>query len=415
MFKFYSLLYLLGFLFYLPKEILKRKNQEPFKWLREKLGMIEPPAFEIKRPVIWIHAVSVGEVLAVSPLIELLSKTYNIVLTTITLTGREVAKKRLKDLPVKIYYLPLDLKLPLLNFLKKTEAKVLLITETELWPNLIETISKKIPVALINGRITERSFKRYKLLKFFFKPLLNRLKFLAVQEEIYAERFKALEVNSEKIKIVGNLKFDLFIPERDFKELEALPKPIIIAGSTHYPEEKIILQSFLKAVNKGTLIIVPRHPERFREVEEIILSQINSEVDYLRYTTLKHLSLSSLKSQVVLLFDEMGILSSLYKIGNLAIIGGSFIPHGGQNPLEAIYWKKPVITGPHMENFPFIKEFVKEKAIIETSAESLPQVLKSLFENEKLMENMAEKAYKLFLSKRGALERTKNLIDELLC
>ncbi|PMP63992.1 MAG: 3-deoxy-D-manno-octulosonic acid transferase [Caldimicrobium thiodismutans] len=415
MFKLYSLLYLLGFLFYLPKEILKRKNQEPFKWLREKLGMIEPPAFEIKRPVIWIHAVSVGEVLAVSPLIELLSKTYNIVLTTITLTGREVAKKRLKDLPVKIYYLPLDLKLPLLNFLKKTEAKVLLITETELWPNLIDTISKKIPVALINGRITERSFKRYKLFKFFFKPLLNRLKFLAVQEEIYAERFKALGVNSEKIKIVGNLKFDLSIPERDFKELEALPKPIIIAGSTHYPEEKIILQSFLKAVNKGTLIIVPRHPERFREVEEIILSQINSEVDYLRYTTLKHLSLSSLKSQVVLLFDEMGVLSSLYKIGNLAIIGGSFIPHGGQNPLEAIYWKKPVITGPHMENFPFIKEFVKEKAIIETPAKNLPQVLKSLFENEKLMQNMAEKAYKLFLSKRGALERTKNLIDELLC
>jgi 3-deoxy-D-manno-octulosonic-acid transferase len=123
MFKLYSLLYLLGFLFYLPKEILKRKNQEPFKWLKEKLGMIEPPAFEIKRPVIWIHAVSVGEVLAVSPLIELLSKTYNIVLTTITLTGREVAKKRLKDLPVKIYYLPLDLKLPLLNFLKKNRSQ----------------------------------------------------------------------------------------------------------------------------------------------------------------------------------------------------------------------------------------------------------------------------------------------------
>jgi 3-deoxy-D-manno-octulosonic-acid transferase len=118
---------------------------------------------------------------------------------------------------------------------------------------------------------------------------------------------------------------------------------------------------------------------------------------------------------VILLFDEMGVLSSLYKIGNLAIIGGSFIPHGGQNPLEAIYWKKPVITGPHMENFPFIKKFVKEKAIIETPAKNLPQVLKSLFENEKLMENMAEKAYKLFLSKRGALERTKNLIDELLC
>ncbi len=401
MFKIYSFLYFLGFLLYLPKELWKRRKESPFKWLKEKLGLIEPPNFQYKRPVIWIHAVSVGEVLAISPLIESLIESYNIILTTITATGRAVAEKRFFHLPVKIYYLPLDLKFSLLNFLKKSEARALLITETELWPNLIKTISEKIPVALINGRISEKSFKKYKLIKFFLKPLLNKLNFLAVQEEIYAERLRSLGVNPEKIKVVGNLKFDISIPERDFKELENLPKPIIIAGSTHSPEEEIITRSFLNALSKGSLIIVPRHPERFDEVASLISKLLPKDTEFFRYSLIKNSSRSFNQSRVILLFDEMGVLASLYKIGDLAIIGGSFIPHGGQNPLEAIFWKKPVLTGPYMENFPFIEEFVKEGAIVQTSSEDLSQALEYILKNENLIQNMSERAYQIFQNKRS--------------
>lgn len=414
MYKFYSLLYFLGFLIYLPKELLKRRNNKPFNWLKEKLGYISPPSFQDKNPIIWIHAVSVGEILAIAPLIKRLTKKYNIVLTTITDTGRFVALNRFSDLPVRIYYLPLDLKKPLLNFLNRIDPKALLIVETELWPNLIKVISEKIHVALINGRVSERSFKRYKLLRFFFKPLLNRLKFLALQEEIYAQRLIEIGINPEKIKVVGNLKFELTIPDRDFSEFKNLPRPIIIAGSTHFPEEEIILQSFLQALNKGSLIIVPRHPERFKEVENLIIKKIDTNIEFFRYSELKVSTKIFNKLKVVILFDVIGGLSSLYKICDLAIIGGSFIPHGGQNPLEAIYWEKPVITGPYMDNFPFVNDFVKEMALLQIPSEKLSETLKTLIENPDFAQDVAKRAFNLLQSKKGALEKTLDLIEDLL-
>ncbi|MEZ0343725.1 MAG: glycosyltransferase N-terminal domain-containing protein [Caldimicrobium sp.] len=414
MYRLYSFLYFLGFLIYLPKELLKRKDNKPLNWLKEKLGYITPPTFQDKKPIIWIHAVSVGEVLVIAPLIKNLAEQYNIILTTITDTGRLVAQNRFSNLPVRIYYLPLDLERPLLKFFHKTQPQVLLIAETEIWPNLIRIISEKIPVALINGRISERSFKRYKFFKFFFKPLFNKLKFLAVQEEIYAQRLIKIGVNPEKIKVVGNLKFELIIPERDFPELKNLPRPLIIAGSTHFPEEEIILKSFLKALDKGSLILVPRHPERFKEVEHLIMKNIDKDIEFLKYSELKTSLKNFKKAKAVLLFDEMGILSSLYKICDLAIIGGSFIPHGGQNPLEAIYWKKPVITGPYMNNFPFVRDFVKEKALIQVYSEKLSETLKNLIENPKIAQEIAERAYQLFQNKKGALEKTLKLIESII-
>ncbi len=414
MYSLYSFLYLLGFIFfYLPRELFKKRKKKPLNWLKEKLGFIKPPSFEEKKPAIWIHAVSVGEVLAIATLIKRLTQNYNIVLTTITETGRLVAKNRFNGLPVEVYYLPLDLKGPLLTFLKRIKPKALLITETEIWPNLIKVVSEKIPVALINGRISERSYKGYRLFKFLFQPLLNKLKFLAVQEEIYAERFRKIGVNSEKIKVVGNLKFELSIPERDFPELKDLPRPIIVAGSTHPTEEEIILQCFLEALDKGSLIIVPRHPERFKEVEDLIKRRIREEIEFFRYSQIKGSS-KIFGKRLILLFDEMGLLASLYKICDLAIIGGSFIPHGGQNPLEAIYWKKPVITGPYMSNFPFVADFVKEGALLQVPSESLKGALKILIENKELAQNMAERAYQIFQSKKGALEKTLTLIKENL-
>ncbi|MFN3921953.1 MAG: 3-deoxy-D-manno-octulosonic acid transferase, partial [Caldimicrobium sp.] len=315
---------------------------------------------------------------------------------------------------VKIFYLPFDIKFCLKNFLKGTKAKALFLTETELWPNLILTTSSQIPIALINGRLSEKSFKRYKGIKFFIKPLLKRFEFLAVQEENYAKYFNQLGVEREKIKVVGNLKFDIFLKEIDFPELNNLPKPIILAGSTHSQEEELILKAFLEVFSQGTLIIVPRHPERFDKVEKVILSRLKENTLFIRYSSIKDTFPEFKSKRVILLFDEMGKLASLYRICDFAIIGGSFVPHGGQNPLEAIYWKKPVIVGPYMENFPFVEEFIKKKGLLQVNPENLERILKELIKNPHIAKEIAERGYEIFLKKRGALEKTLELIRNLI-
>lgn len=410
----YTLLYALALFFLFPREYLKRKKGQRRQWLKEKFAWIEKPQFEKKAPVLWIHAVSVGEVLAISSLIKALSQHYNIVLTTITDTGKEVASKTFQEPSVKILYLPFDFRSLIKRFLHKIEAKALFLTETELWPNLILEASSSIPVALINGRVSEKSFKRYKMIKFFIKPLLERMSFLAVQEELYAERLEKLGAPSEKIKVVGNLKFDLQVKEIEFPELAHLNRPILIAGSTHPSEEEIILKAFQETISKGTLIFVPRHPERFDEVEKLLLSLKKREDLVLRYSQLKRALPSFEAQRCLLLFDEMGKLSALYRICDLAIIGGSFIPHGGQNPLEALYWKKPVITGPHMENFPFVKEFVASFGLLQVTPEKLASALRELIEKPQKAKLLAENGHNLLFTKRGALEKTLRLIRELI-
>ncbi|MFN3406650.1 MAG: 3-deoxy-D-manno-octulosonic acid transferase [Caldimicrobium sp.] len=410
----YTLLYSIGLFFLFPREFLKRPKAQRIPWLKEKFTLLKPVEFERKTSCIWVHAVSLGEVLAIAPLVEELSKKYNIILTTITDTGREVALKRFKPSYIKVFYLPFDYPFLIKRFIRKTKAKALLLTETELWPNLILTASILIPLGLINGRLSQKSFKRYKWIKIFLKELFNRFVFFAVQEEEYGKRFKALGASSEKIKVVGNLKFDLSIPAVSFKELEVLPRPIIIAGSTHHPEEELILKIFKESVKRGTLILVPRHPERFELVEKLILSIIEEGEIYLRYSKLKATSVAMKSSKVIVLFDVMGKLSSLYRICDLAIIGGSFIPHGGQNPLEALYWKKPVIIGPHSENFPFVSELVKVGGIVQTTAENLKKVFEDLLNHPEKAKNLSEKGYTFFSKKRGALERTLKLIEDYL-
>ncbi len=414
MFIFYTIIYSLGLLLLFTGEFLKRPKGKRLSWLKEKLGLVEPPSFSREAPILWIHAVSVGEVLSLTPLLKVLSQNYNLVITTITDTGKAVAERRFAGLPVKVYYLPFDLPCPLKRFYKKIRPEALFITETELWPNLIKIISGHIPVALINGRISEGSFKNYFRLRFFFRPLLENMTFLAVQEELYAERLRALGLSPEKIKVVGNLKFELSPEIRNFADLETLPRPLIIAGSTHPSEEELILKAFFEAASEGTLILVPRHPERFNEVEKIIKNHLSGADFYAKYSNLKEGILKNLSPRGVILFDEMGALASLYRICDLAIIGGSFLPQGGQNPLEAIFWKKAVLMGPYTDNFPFVKEFTERGGLIQIEPGELRQTLGELIKSPEKRHNLGERAYALLQEKRGALSRTIELIKPLL-
>ena len=339
---------------------------------------------------------------------------YDILLSTITDTGNQVASQKFKDLPVKIIYLPLDCPFAIKRTLKTFNPSALLIAETEIWPNLILTSSKKILVFLINARISDKSFRRYKKIKFFLKPILSSFSLIAVQDEKYKNRFKDLGAPEDKIVVTGNTKFDIEIPYISFLWENLVPRPIIVAGSTHFPEEKLITETFLKIPIPSSLFIVPRHPERYKEVERIINSMIDgkNEIGFYKLSELPLDMRSYFK--IIILVDQMGILGSLYRIADIAIIGGSFIPHGGQNPLEAIYWKKPVIFGPSMENFPFIKEFLERGACLQTKKEELKDLLEDLFKNPDKRIELGEKAYQILKQKTGATEKILNLLKSYL-
>ncbi len=415
-FQVYTLLYYIitGILF--PKEFFKRSSPLRRKWLRNKWGLFERKKWFPHQKLIWIHAVSVGEVMGISKLIEKLSQKYNLLISTITDTGQKVALEKFKNLPVEVIYLPFDCPFAIKRTLKAFNPSALLITETEIWPNLILTTSKRIPVFLINARLSDKSFKKYKVIKFFIAPLIKNFSLIATQDEEYKKKFEALGAISEKIVVVGNTKFDIDIPFISFSWENLISKPVVIAGSTHFPEEKLISEVFLKIPYSGSLFIAPRHPERYIEVENTIKELIKNKKKVLFYK-LSEISNPDFTEDIsrffklIILVDQIGILAPLYRICDIAIIGGSFIPHGGQNPLEAIYWKKPVIFGPFMENFPFVKEFLEKKACIQTSLDNLANILETFIKDENLRMEMGEKAYKLLEEKRGATDKILELIS----
>ncbi len=411
----YTFLYSIFIIFLLPKEYLKRPKELRNRWLREKFGFFTEKNSNLK-PKIWFHAVSVGEVIAVSSLIKKLSQEYEILLSTITDTGQKVAAQRFKDCSVTIIYLPFDIPSVIERTIKNFNPKALILTETELWPNLIWIASKDFPVILINGRLSDKSFSGYKKLKFFMKTIIGKLTLICVQNESYRDRFIRLGADMEKLHVTGNLKFDIELEKINFEWENAIPKPVILAGSTHYPEEELILEVFLKLKLKGTLLLAPRHPERFEEVRILIEKKISNIKRKIYFFKLSEFS-SKLKDDYdayIILIDKIGILGSLYRICDIAIIGGSFIPHGGQNPLEPAYWTKPIICGPHMNNFPFIEEFAKEKACLIIDKASLPETIKKLISDSEFSHNLGKKAYEILKRNSGAAEKTLKLLNNLI-
>lgn len=411
---FYTLIYLLALIVVLPKEYFKRPKTLRKRWIKEKFGFFDCQLLSPK-PRIWIHAVSVGEVLAVTNFVKKLSENFNIILSTITDTGQKIAQERFKNLPVNVIYLPFDIPTAIKRALRVFSPVALILTETEIWPNLIKYASEKIPVFLVNGRVSEKSFKGYKKVRFFIKDILKSVKLFFVQDEEYKRRLIYLGVSEEKIYVTGNMKFDLKIEKKEFPWEDSIPRPVFLAGSTHEPEEELILDAFLKLDIPSTLIVAPRHPERFNEVEELIKERIRNEKDIF-FSKIDDLTRNSKQKdlKVIILVDKIGILASLYRVCDLAIVGGSFIPHGGQNPLEPAYWRKPIVCGPYMYNFPFIEEFVKQGACFMVDEKALFNTIKELIENTERRNNAAETAYKIILKNAGATDKTINLIMQSL-
>ncbi len=423
MYLIYSILYFLSLLFLFPFEYLKRPKELRRRWLRERLGLYKTTLHcsNTPFPSIWIHAVSMGEAIASVPLVKKIKSRYpsaEIVVSTVTDTGQKVAKERVGDI-ARIIYVPFDLPFIIRNTVKNIRPSLFIIMETELWPNIIRILSRLgVPVVLMNGRISEKSFSGYKKLGFFIKDVLKNMSLLCMQNELYADRIKALGAEHDKVRIIGSFKFDtrpsLSAPEWT----KALKGTVVIAGSTHRTEEDLIIDAYVK-LKAGfptlNLIIAPRHPERFKEVEDLLK---RNDIEYLKRSEISNFDTPTLQhhagSGIAVLLDAVGELASVYGACDIAIMGGSFIQHGGQNPLEPAYWGKAIVCGPHMENFPFIDEFYKNGGALKTDADNLRQSLKELLSDQGKMSAMGKTAKELYEKNSGAVERAMKEIERYL-
>jgi len=415
MFFIYDILYFIVLTLMLPLEYMKRPAGLRARWLRERFGYYEK--MTVSSGTIWVHAVSVGEVITAVPLIRRLKERHpslGVILSTVTDTGQKVAMEQACDIATVIY-VPFDLPASLIRMLLHFKPSLLIIMETELWPNIIRTAKANgLRVLLMNGRISEKSFKGYKKLKFFFESILKKIDFFCMQVEAYAERIIELGADPLRVAVIGSFKFDTRPSSPVPAWTNILGRPVIIAGSTHRTEEELIIGVYDRLKNAFpalNLIVAPRHPERFDEVEGLLKSR---NAPYLRASQLEGRENLGKTEGVVVLMDVMGCLSSVYGAADIAVMGGTFIEHGGQNPLEPAYWGKAIVCGPHMENFPFIGEFYKNRGAVEVSSETLYETLKGLLEDPGGISLMGLTAKSLYEKNAGAVERAVEVVGRYL-
>lgn len=363
--------------------------------------------------IIVVHCVSVGETLSAIPFIKKISQIFdkNVLVTTTTKTGWQIANDRLLDSVKKIEFFPLDFPFAVLKFFSKYSPECIIITETELWPNVIFFAKlKKMPVFIINGRISDRSFPGYRKFKWFFKTFLD-YPFFLMQSETDKERVIEMGAHKEKVIVTGNIKYDVVEEKIEFNRSSfgfAEDDLIWIAGSTHNGEEEILLKTYkelFKSFKNLKLIIAPRHPERFDGVENLVKS---FGLEYKLRTDDK-------KIEKVMILNTIGELKVFYSLCDIAFVGGSLVNIGGHNIIEPAIFEKPVIFGPYMQNFRDIAEsFLKHGAACKVDEKSIFPVMYNLLEKKELRENMGKKAKEIVLKNTGSLEKTINFILDKL-
>lgn len=385
------------------------------------------------------YAVSVGEVTAVENLIKKTRETFpqmEIILTTGTKTGQEIAHKKLDEVCDFITYFPFDFPFCVNNMLNKFNPDAVFVMETELWPNFANITNKrKIPLYIINARISDRTFNSYKKLRFFFSPLLKKYTAVFPQSKQDFEKFIMLGASLNTTKIMGNLKFDIKKPDVSALNFE---KPqgakIILAGSTHTGEEEIILdvfQELKQEIAELKLIIAPRHPERNKEVFELMqkrgldCAKRSDETDScVTFSEKPSCPLSSVPSCILL--DTMGELGKFYSVCDVAFIAGSFPCQGGDNyagkgvgghnPLEATIFNKPVVSGPSIHNFKDIYAILTSTdagKVVQTK-EELKEALKKLLTDENYYQKASADCEEVFEQNKGALDFVINVIQSLV-
>lgn len=421
MFIIYDLVFLIFALLYLPLYLFGRKFHPGFA---RRLGSL-PNNLNLDRPI-WIHAVSVGEVMAIKGLLIELRKIYpqkRIVISTVTATGNKIAQGLINKGDF-LTYLPLDFSFIIRRVLKRINPCMLIIAETEIWPNLINCLDKqKIPIVTVNGRISDNSYGGYLAIKLCIRPILSKVSQFCVQSDVDASRLKNLGVQEENIQLTGNIKFDINLEEAlginmsvyRQKLMLAQDDKLLVCGSTHPPEEEIIFKAYrelLITYPKLKLLIAPRHPQRSKDIAGLAIDNGFMPIYISSITgpgpTCIH--------KAVFILDVIGELFNYYAAADIVFMGGSLVKVGGHNILEPVSLKKPVIFGPYMFNFRDISElFLKNKAAIMAHDPSeLAAKIKEILGNALESQGMIERAYGLIIANRGATMKNIQVIQQVM-
>ncbi|PYV31151.1 MAG: 3-deoxy-D-manno-octulosonic acid transferase [Acidobacteria bacterium] len=449
MFLAYTLLFSIGLVLTAPYYLWRLRGRIT-RWAdwRERLGWLPKSFQQAERGAVWIHAVSVGETIAVVPLVKAIresSREVKIFLSHTTPAGRQAGESRMPDVEGR-FFLPLDWPWAVRRAMERIRPTALLVVETELWPNLLRAAHDfGTRVALVNARLSERSYRRYRLAPRFMRRVLGCVDWIGAQTPAEAERLLELGARPERLTIAGNLKFDGRPPRGPAPacaepkagrptvggppELSALSPslgralraagrgPVMIAASTMPGEEEKVLKAWneiRRSYPEANLILAPRHPARFDAVAGTL-----KRLKFVRRTDFE-LDGAALANRIaeaeVLLLDTIGELAGLFEIADVVFVGGSLVPAGGHNLLEPAFWAKPILFGPHMENFRDAAEiFVKAGGAFQVHDEmELAKKALQLFGDPKMREEAGRRAKQALDSGSGATERTMGQIQAWL-
>ena len=441
MYVIYSLLLGLAFLILLPRFLLDAfRHGKYVAGFRERLGRLSPLA-NAGKPVVWIHCVSVGETQAARPLVQGIKERFPetlIAVSTITVTGQNLAREVFKHEAARVFYFPFDWRWTVRRTLKAIKPSAVVVMETELWPGFLrECKRQQIPVALVNGRLSEQSHRRYRLIRGFMTRVLESLNLAVMQTEADAQRLRSLGMDARKIITSGSLKFDAAVtpasnsPESSdslttlFRERFQLHAecPLILAASTHAPEERIVVDAFRQIASGSDprlrLMIAPRHPERFAEVAALI------EASGLRWARRSAAANPDDAESEVILLDSIGELRSVYALAPIVFVGGSIARTGGHNVIEPAAVGAAVITGAHTFNFQQILEtFLNAGAIVQLpplselsdseATRELAAAISQLLTDASRRAELGARARELVKQNCGAAERTLQSLTPLL-
>ena len=413
----YNLILVLATIILSPYILFKLATVPKYRGgISQKLGRVRKGVLKViggTRPI-WVHAVSVGEVMAAHPLIRELKKKYpgrKLILSTVTVTGNFTAKQRVPEADA-VFYFPFDYPWIVRRVIQKINPVIVLVAETELWPNFFRELQRQgIPSALINGRISPRSYGNYLRFRRFFTEVFKSVTLFCMQSDEDAARIRDIGAPPDRVMVTGNLKFDQKIsPAQQRPVAIAAGRRVITAGSTHRGEEAILLEIFSRLRKKYpdlVLIIAPRHPERFDEVCGLITS---AGYECQRRTRLKG------PVRDVVLLDTIGELRAFYGACDIAFVGGSLVKVGGHNLLEPAAMKKPVIFSRYMFNFKEISEALIQAGggLMVKDKEELYIKLDNLLFDKQLSSAMGEKAFKVIAANSGATVRTIDAVHRLI-
>ena len=419
MYALYSMALGLVMLGYLPAFLARRLGRSYRGSLAQRFGALEPglPA----APRCWIHAVSVGEATTAVPLVEGIRQRWpelGIVLTTVTPTGARIVGDRLAGMATHRYF-PIDLPGPVNRALDAVRPRFFIAMETELWPNFLRAVAARgIPSMIANGRISDRSFRHYRRVRFLMGRVLGQVSVFAMQSAEDARRIIALGAPPDRVVVTGNLKTDL--PAGPAEEREAwrlrlgaeAETAVWVAGSTHRGEDDVVLDVFHRLRRRFPrliLVLAPRHPERAAEVERAIRDR---DLPWVRRTELA----AGARPQPVLLLDTVGELVRLYAAADLVFVGGSLVPAGGHNMLEPALQRRPVLFGPHTTNFRESAELLVAAggARVVEDGEELERAVTALLDRPEVRHRMGEAGFGAVSARQGAVRETLELVGRVL-